>query len=177
MAQAQVRRAIAGDGLAMASVQLEVWRTAFTGLLPPAVLDTPPVELAVAWTAAFGAADQIVLVAVEGGQTVGFVHAALDPAAPATGLIHVLHVRPAWARRGHGGRLLATVGRELHAAGADTGEWWIPETDRATERFAAGAGWMSAGGARVLDTGRAMLTERRWTGPTDLALTPSVDGP
>lgn len=170
MALAQIRTAIAGDGLAIAWIQLEVWRTAFTGLLPPEVLDTPPATLATTWTAAFGAASQIVLVATEGAETVGFVHAALDPDDPATGRIHVLHVRPAWARRGHGGRLLAAAAGALRDRGALSGEWWIPENDAASSGFATGAGWAAAAGIRVLDTGRAMMTERRWTGPLDLQL-------
>lgn len=170
MAQVRVRSAVAGDGLAMAWIQLEVWRTAFSGLLPPDVLATPAADLAVSWTAAFGAASQIVLVATEGAETVGFVHAARDPDDPETGRIQVVHVRPAWARRGHGGRLLAHAAAELKARGAMTGEWWIPETDVATTGFAAGAGWAPAAGTRVLDTGRAMITERRWTGSLDLEL-------
>ncbi|MEO5834184.1 MAG: GNAT family N-acetyltransferase [Nakamurella sp.] len=170
MAQAQVRVARAGDGLATAWIQLEVWRTAFVGLLPPSVLDTPPADLATRWTAALGAASQIVLVALEGSETVGFVHAAQDPDDPDTGRIQVLHVRPAWARRGHGGRLLAGAAAALRDRGAAIGEWWIPETDSATMGFASGAGWSAVGGTRVLDTGRTMMTERRWTGSLDLHL-------
>lgn len=171
MAQAQVRPAVAGDGLAMAWIQLEVWRTAFAGLLPDHVLQTPAADLAVSWTAALNAASQIVLVATEGAETVGFVHAAVDPDDRSTGRILVLHVRPAWARRGHGGRLLATAAAALREAGAGVGEWWIPGNDAATQRFAGVVGWEMSGGARVLDTGRAMMTERRWTGTLDLQLT------
>lgn len=170
MAQAHVRTAVAGDGLAMAWIQLEVWQTAFAGLLPASVLATPAADLATSWTAALSAASQIVLVATEGPGTVGFVHAARDPDDPVTGRIQVLHVRPAWARRGHGGRLLATAAAALRAAGATSGEWWIAETDTATARFATVVGWERTGGARVLDTGRAMMTERRWTGTLDLEL-------
>lgn len=154
----------------MAWIQLEVWQTAFGALLPPEVLATPPAVLAESWTAALNAASQIVLVATEGAETVGFAHAARDPDDPLTGRVLVLHVRPAWARRGHGGRLLATAAAALRDAGAAAGEWWIPETDTATQRFAGVVGWESTGGARVLDTGRAMMTERRWTGTLDLQL-------
>lgn len=171
MAQVQVRRAAAGDGLAMAWIQLEVWQTAFSGLLPPEVLATPAADLAASWTSAFNAASQIVLVATEGPETVGFAHAARDPDDPDTGRIQVLHVRPAWARRGHGGRLMAAATAALREAGAVSGEWWIPEVDTATQRFVGTAGWQMSGGARVLDTGRALMTERRWTGTLELQLT------
>ncbi|WP_111765557.1 GNAT family N-acetyltransferase [Nakamurella deserti] len=170
MAQAQVRPAVAGDGLAMAWIQLEVWRTAFSGLLPDDVLQTPAAQLAASWTAALHATSQTVLMATEGAEAVGFVHAAVDPDDRTTGRILVLHVRPAWARRGHGGRLLATAAAALRDAGASVGEWWVPETDTATRRFVGVVGWEMSGGARVLDTGRAMMTERRWTGTLDLQL-------
>lgn len=174
MAQAEVRPAVAGDGLVIAWIQLEVWQTAFSGVLPPEVLATPPAELAASWTAALNAASQTVLIATEGRETVGFAHAARDPDDPATGRILVLHVRPAWARRGHGGRLLATAAAALRDTGATVGEWWVPDTDTATQRFAGAAGWAATGGARVLDTGRSMITERRYTGTLDLQLSPSV---
>lgn len=170
MAEARVRAAMAGDGLAIAWIQLEVWQTAFAGLLPAAVLETPAAELAESWTATFRSKDQAVLVALEGEQLVGFTQATVTPDAPEVGEIRVLYVRPAWARRGHGGRLIASAAAAVSALGAQRGEWWIPETDLASQRFATSIGWEMPGGARVLDTGRGMITERRWTGTLDLRL-------
>lgn len=170
MAEATVRPAIAGDGLAIAWVQLEVWQTGFVNQLPPQLLATSPADLAQSWTAAMRKASQPLLVAVEGAQIVGFVQAGLGGEAAEIGEIRVLYVRPAWARRGHGGRLIAAAAQALRALGAGSGEWWIPETDIASQRFAGSIGWAAPGGVRVLDTGRAMLTERRWTGSLDLVL-------
>lgn len=170
MADAAVRPAIAGDGLAIAWIQLEVWQTGFGNQLPPQVLDTPPAELATSWTAALNSKNQPVLVAAEGDQLVGFTQVAISERGAEIGEIRVLYVRPAWARRGHGGRLIAAAAAELRRLGAESGEWWIPETDLASQQFASSVGWESVGGARVLDTGRAMLTERRWTGSIDLVL-------
>ena len=91
---------------------------------------------------------------MEGAQIVGFVQAGLGGEAAEIGEIRVLYVRPAWARRGHGGRLIAAAARRC-GPGAGSGEWWIPETDIASQRFAGSIGWVAPGGVRVLDTGRA----------------------
>ncbi len=169
MADAVVRGARAGDGLGIATVQLEVWRTCFASVLPPALLETPAAELAAAWTSTFQISGSV-QVALEGPELVGFVQT--DHTDPAVAEIRVLHVRPAWGRRGHGGRLLSAAADALSREPNDgIGVWWIAENDRAAQRFAASVGWQSAGGVRVLDTGRAMLTERRWTGDLQFALT------
>ncbi len=173
MAQAEVRAASAGDGLAIAWIQLEVWQTVFSGVLPDQILQTPAVELAQAWTSTFRSTNQSVLIATEGDQVVGFAQAGVSPDTPELGEIRVLYVRPAWARRGHGGRLIAAATAALRGFGAIAGEWWIPDSDLASQRFAASVGWEMSGGARVLDTGRAMLTERRWTGTLDLEVGPA----
>jgi GNAT superfamily N-acetyltransferase len=170
MAEAQVRAASAGDGLAIAWIQLEVWQTAFAGLLPEAVLGIPAADLAQAWTSTIRSTAQTLLVATEGEQLVGFTQAALADDGPEVGEIRLLYVRPAWARRGHGGRLVAAAAAALRARGAEIGAWWIPDSDIASQRFATSIGWEQSGGARILDTGRAMLTERRWTGTLELVL-------
>ncbi|AZI58080.1 GNAT family N-acetyltransferase [Nakamurella antarctica] len=177
MAQAEVRPAIAGDGLAIASIQLEIWQAAFAHLLPAQTLELPPATLASAWTQALSADRSAVQVAAEGRQMTGFVHALLassddDPlgiTAP-VGEIRVLYVRPAWARRGHGGRLVAAAAGYLRALGASDGQWWVPETDAATASFVGSIGWQQSGEARILDTGKTQMREVLWVGSLDLAV-------
>ena len=172
MALASVRPAQAGDGLPIAWVQLEVWQAAFADVLPDEVLNAPAAMLAESWTAVLDS----LLVAVEGEHLVGFAHCAVDAGQPdsadftntAVGAVLVLHVRPAWARRGHGGRLLAAAAERLRSNGAQLGEWWIPITDVATQRFARTVGWERTEDSRAFDTGRATLRERRWVGTLDL---------
>ncbi len=170
VAPAEVRVASAGDGLAIAWVQLEVWRAAFAGLLPAEVIATPPAELASAWTSTFRAAGANLQVAMEGEQLVGFVHTALNEDDPTFGEIRILHVRPAWARRGHGGRLIAAAGAQLRSIGAERGLWWIPAQDPATNSFAQSIGWAPDGAARAFDTGTSLLREERWLGSLNLVL-------
>lgn len=177
MATVQVRNSTAGDGLAIAWIQLEVWQAAFADVLPDDVLTAAPAELAQSWTAAFKTDNSSVEMATEGDQVVGFVHAGLIDPDPdqsvmraSVGQIHVLYVRPAWARRGHGGRLIASAAARLRVLGAHRGIWWVPETDRATTKFLESIGWESDGASRVLDTGKAHLRELRWTGSLELML-------
>ncbi|MGH3564483.1 MAG: GNAT family N-acetyltransferase [Pseudonocardia sp.] len=84
--------------------------------------------------------------------------------------IGALLVEPRWGRRGHGGRLLAAAAGALRTAGAIYGLAWIPETDQASRRFYARAGWGSDGQLRVLDAGDRELREIRITGSLDLKL-------
>lgn len=170
MAEAGVRSATAGDGLAVAWVQLEVWQTAFAEKLPAELLQMPPAELAQVWNAAVDAPGQALLVGYEGSTVVGFTQVARSETDEGTGEIRVLYVRPAWARRGHGGRLVAAAAAELRRRGATNGEWWIPEDDDATQRFARSIGWQVGDDARAFDTGKGYLAERRWTGTLDLHL-------
>lgn len=167
MGDATVRRASEADCLAIAAIQLEVWSAAFADLLPPELLQTPAAEMAGNWRALLGKGREQVLLALENEHVVGFTHAG-----GADGLIHLLYVRPAWARRGHGGRLFAAANAQLMAAGADEGSWWIPETDSASNNFARSVGWHNHGEARVLDTGAGHLREIHWSGTLDQILGP-----
>jgi GNAT superfamily N-acetyltransferase len=84
--------------------------------------------------------------------------------------IGALLVEPRWGRRGHGGRLLAAAAEELRSAGAIYGLAWVPETDQASRRFYARAGWEPDGQLRVLDAGDRELREIRITGSLELKL-------
>lgn len=84
--------------------------------------------------------------------------------------IGTLLVEPRWGRRGHGGRLLAAAAEALRTAGAIYGLVWVPETDHASRRFYARAGWEPDGQQRVLDAGDRELREIRITGSLELKL-------
>jgi len=167
MGEATVRRAAAADSLAIAGIQLEVWAAGFADLLPAELLRADPDELAQNWSAMISLGREQVLLAAENEHIVGFAHAG-----GRDGLIHILYVRPAWARRGHGGRLFAAAGAQLAAAGAEEGQWWVPETDVATTNFVRSVGWHTHGEVRVLDTGIAHLREVRWDGELNQVLGP-----
>lgn len=192
MAIAAVRPAAAPDVDEIVRIQADTWAAAYAALVPgPAIAQLRSPAARQAWEDAVAAGDGYhVLVASEGDWTVGFCAAARTQAPPGTPAadtatadrpavgpehwaeIGALLVEPRWGRRGHGGRLLATVAAELRAAGARYGLAWVPEADEASRRFYARAGWEPDGAVRVLDTGDGELREIRITGSLDLPLEP-----
>jgi GNAT superfamily N-acetyltransferase len=177
MALATVRPAVAADVEEITRIQTTTWAAAYADLVPAAAIEhlSGP-EAGEAWAAAVEAG--AVLVAIEGGWTVGFVAAgpadvpADSPLGPeAWGEVGALLVEPRWGRRGHGGRLLAAAADALRERGARYGLAWVPEKDDASRRFYARAGWEPDGTVRGLDTGDGVLREVRYTGSLDLALT------
>jgi GNAT superfamily N-acetyltransferase len=177
MALAAVRPATQDDVDEIVRIQADTWRTAYAEIVPAAAIEqlTGP-SARQAWQAAVAAGEGYhVLVATEGDWTVGFCAAAHyvgtdDAAGPGIAEISTLLVEPRWARRGHGGRLLAAVAGALHTGGLERGQAWVPEGDTASRRFYTRAGWEADGAARTLDAGDRTLREIRVSGPLDLRL-------
>lgn len=185
MAIAAVRPAVTADVDEIVRIQARTWATAYAELVPPAAIDQLRSTTArAAWAAAVDTGNNHhLLVATEDKWTVGFCAAtaatppetAAPTSAPTLGPqawaeITTLLVEPRWGRRGHGGRLLATAAQALRRTGARYGLAWVPETDMASRRFYARAGWEPDGTVRVLDTGDRQLREVRLTGSLDLTL-------
>jgi GNAT superfamily N-acetyltransferase len=184
MAIAAVRPAAVDDVDEIVRIQATTWEAAYAELLPPTALEqlrTPQAHQA--WRTAVEAGPGFhVLVATEGEWTVGFCAAtpaqAPDGHTPSDEPIGPEHwaeigallVEPRWGRRGHGGRLLATVAQALRESGALFGLAWVPEADAASRKFYERAGWETDGAVRVLDTGDGTLREVRITGSLDLKL-------
>jgi GNAT superfamily N-acetyltransferase len=171
VATADVRPAVAADVESLALLQLSWWRAAYATVLPAVVLGVDPAVLAASWRDRVAAGT--VVLATEGDEVVGF--AAIDPAiagkgVSAVGSIDVVGVLPRWSRRGHGGRLIATVAQMLRDRGAVIGSWWVPEADPSVTAFLFGVGWSPAGERRELDTGEGSLVEVRYSGSLDLVL-------
>jgi len=184
MADAEVRTAALSDAAEIARLQLSTWRTAYARLLPDDVLagvdETATRE---SWAEALRGGQVTVLLATEGGEPVGFCAAGRAPAAESASadgtpapdedevvLVSALLVEPRWGRRGHGGRLLATMAQRLAADGATRGITWVPEGDEASLAFFAHAGWEADGTVRTLDAGGRPVRELRLTGSLDLRL-------
>lgn len=163
MGTAAVREARAEDAADIAAVQVEVWRTAYVSFLPPEVLEQLDVdEVRAAWERAITTPGEAqVLVATESGAVTGF--------AAGTGMeIATVLVAPRWTRRGHGGRLLGTLGEGLAAAGAERGVVWVAEGDEAGRSFFSAHGWLADGTVRTSHLtagGAGVLRELRHTGP------------
>lgn len=166
MAVATVRGADPDDAPVLSALQVEIWQTVFADLLPAALLAEvagDPRPHRQAWLDKIVRGD-IVLLALEGAEPVGFAAARLDPDDPGVGEIEVLSVLPRWGRRGHGGRLLAGAAQLLSARGAVRGTWWIPARDVVSATFLAAAGWSAKGATRALDADGRPLVEVRYDG-------------
>ena len=184
MADADVRPAAPADAGEIARLQLGIWRTAYAEILPAEVLLGLDDDAATAqWRHTIEHGPATVFVATEGKWTVGFVAAGpapeaesadaagtAPPDAATVALVSSLLVEPRWARRGHGGRLLAAAAQAMRQAGATRGIGWVPVADSASLAFFRRAGWESDGTVRTLDAGGRPLRELRVTGSLDLEL-------
>src|SRR5690242_772054 len=116
---ATVRDATAKDADDLGRVQSAAWRASYGGVLPPeTVAALEPDSLAGEWREALvrpPSGAHRVLVALAGGEVVGFAAVAPDDAAPHVGEVAALVVAPESQRTGHGSRLLnAAVERLRH---------------------------------------------------------------
>jgi GNAT superfamily N-acetyltransferase len=172
VADVSVRPARPDDAAEIGRIQVDTWRTAYTDIVPAAVLTALDAGTAAqAWRAAITdppSARHRVLVAIEGSWSVGFAafgpaeHPEPDDPEPATTVaVTPLLVEPRWGRRGHGSRLLAAVADLARADGMTRMIAWIPEGDTPSREFLLSAGWAPDGFVRALDTGAGELREIR----------------
>lgn len=184
MARPDVHLARREDTDEIARIQRDTWRIAYGDVLGAealALLDDP--GIVERWGTAVRHPDTDVFVATEGSFTVGFCVSGPAPAEeleapdgsatedPAhTGLIGTMLVEPRWARRGHGGRLLAAAARALRSRGVRRAVTWVFESDSATLSFYRSVGWQPDGTVRTWDTGDRTIREMRLTGGLELEL-------
>lgn len=172
-----MRPARPGDAAEIGRIQIETWRAAYAGFLPPAVLDAVDVAAASAqWVSALDAppAEGRVLVASENDVLVGFASLQASDE-ETTGQVGVLLVEPRWGRRGHGSRLLAAVVDTAREAGLTRLVCWVPERDLATTALLTAAGWATDGWVRTLEDGATVVREVRMhtdIGSSDAAAAP-----
>ncbi|MDP3710949.1 MAG: GNAT family N-acetyltransferase [Mycobacteriales bacterium] len=158
MADVSVRPARPEDAERAARVQLSTWRTAYSDLLPPEVLDVPEEQVAAVWLRGVEVPPSHrhrLLVAMDGPELVGL--AVSEPVDDATVELTALIVEPRWGRRGHGSRLLAASVDHWRGDGATHAQTWAWERDDATRSFLESSGWEPDGVARSLDTGQRQV--------------------
>ena len=172
MADVSVRPATPDDASDLGRIQVDTWRTAYSDVVPTAVLEALSTDVATpSWAAAITAAPSAqhhVLVAMEQQWRVGFAAVGPtedlepdDPQPDSTAQLAVILVEPRWGRRGHGSRLLAAVVDTIRDDGMSRMITWIPEGDTVTRDFLTSAGWAPDGLVRALDTGDGELREIR----------------
>jgi ribosomal protein S18 acetylase RimI-like enzyme len=144
----RIRDGSVEDAGAIARVQVASWRDAFRGLLPDDYLDVIVDEddRAGYWAETLAALPEgaAVLVAEEGDDVVGFVHAGPGKEA-ADGELSAMHVVPALRRRGIGFDLHDAALRRLRRAGFSDAELWLLRGNDAAQRFYERQGWHADG--------------------------------
>ena len=178
-----VRPARAGDADDLARVQVASWRSAFGGIVPPALLgELTSLEAAAVWRDRWREAignpptsRHRVLTAVSAApvsaaplrEVAGFVSAGPATDAdrwPATDAeIYEFRVAPDRTGQGHGGRLMHAAAETLVSDGFRTVSIWVLEADAAVRRFLESAGWAADGARGELDVGVSVPVVRLHT--------------
>lgn len=161
MADRSVRLARPDDVPGVVAAQAAAWRSAWSEVVPAAVLEQLDSGAAAeAWRSAITAPPtprHRVLVAEEGETLVGM--AASGPAedadlSPAVDVeLVALCVQPEHWRRGHGSRLLTAAVDVARGDGFRHSYAWLPATDEGGRAFLVGAGWAPDGVHRQVDAG------------------------
>ena len=123
----RLRRATPRDAEAIARIYVETWREAYAGMLPDRVLLGMSRDRQMqAWRHSVLDPAQIVIVAEEGGQILGFGSGGVSrrPSLPFAGEIYTLYVAPDHQRRGVGRAILAALLRGFSAAGRTSAIVW-----------------------------------------------------
>lgn len=158
-ADASVRTGRVTDAPAVGLIQATVWRQAYAGQLPDAVLhEFEAPRFAAVWRRSLEHPPSPLhrlLVACAGDQVVGFAaigpadHAEQDADAPDSGgELLVLAVHPDARRVGHGSRLLNAVADTLRANDLTALLTWLPATDETARAFVDAAGLVADGSWR-----------------------------
>lgn len=175
----RVRRAVADDAPAIASVYVASWRHAFAGLVPQDYLDAmDPAGWTAVWGDALGGTDWPrcgLFVLVDdppgpgpGGPEVvrGFLYlsptrdADADPAAVAE--IQRVYLAPEAMGGGGGVLLMEAALEELRLAGYRRVGLWVLGTNARARRFYERLGWRADGATKVNDWGSFARTDVRY---------------
>ena len=132
-----LRPATDHDLTAIAALQAESWRDRYRGLLSDDYLKNRVLaDLQHHWQAVTLRREDVVLVAEDAGQAVGFIAVWCDP----DPYIDNLHVLPSQRSKGTGRRLMQAAARQLMNLGHSTAYLWVLEGNQGALRFYEGLG-------------------------------------
>lgn len=137
----RIRPAAPADSAALARIQVDSFRSAYAGILPDAYLQQfSYAEQTDDWRDLLTAAtDDVLLVAERAGAVVGYALGRAGVSEPPgyDGELVALHVHRDQQQRGIGRKLIAAVGRALHARGCRTLVVWVLADNPARALYAA----------------------------------------
>jgi ribosomal protein S18 acetylase RimI-like enzyme len=149
-----LRPARRADAPVLAHIFVQAWRSAYHGVVDDLVLDAlDEAEIARRFHDFIGdtAARHNALLAVHGGEPVGFVRFGEDPDRPDAGHVFSLYVTPESMGLGVGRTLLGEVLAELAARGHRRVTLWVFEANTRARRLYERMGFEPDGGRRVED--------------------------
>ncbi len=146
-----IRPAAAADADALATVFVDAWRQAYTGVVSPEVLAGLDHGQVTGWLAGMIAnhAEGPTEVAVSGTDVAGFVRYGADPAQPGRGHVFGLYVHPARAGQGIGTTLLRHAEGRLAERGCAEVSLYVFEANQRARRLYSAAGYRPDGERRV----------------------------
>ena len=142
-----IRHAVDGDAEAMGRLHVRAWQSAYRGVMPDEYLDgLQPDERTTMWLDRISRTDlPPLLVAVEGGDVVGFAAFGVEQPSPDStgcGQLYAMNVDPSHWGKGIGRALLREVTAALTAMGhREAVLWVVPENTRAPRCTNPRAGW------------------------------------
>ena len=163
-----VRPATPEDALAVASVHVESWRTAYRGQLSDDVLDNLSVDRRVeTWSGVIEATGPsgAVLLLERDGVVEGFAHvceARDSDAGRGVGEVSAIYLRPAVWDQGFGRELMAAALRHLAEAGFTSATLWVLVSNDRARRFYEAGGWRPDGTERTEHIAGARVNEVRY---------------
>jgi GNAT superfamily N-acetyltransferase len=144
-----VRPATGADAVAIETIRVQGWRTAYRHVLPPAQLDGLPVD-AERWRVRLERPPRgwSTLVVERDGHVIGFASTGPSRDELATGELYALYVQPdAWSTGA--GRTLIAAAEVALARSYDEVSLWVLEENTRARRFYEIAGWEFDGTRKV----------------------------
>ena len=164
----QIRRAAPDDAIAIADIHIACWRTAYSDIVPAAVLTTMSLErIAGHHRDAISAETEETAVVETGDQIVGWCTLGDcrddDKPKARTGEIWGIYLTPAVWRKGIGTVLARWAEAQLLSRGKSEVVLWVFEANAPSRRFYEACGFAADGATKQLTIGGVALTAVRYS--------------
>ncbi len=158
---ATIRPATAADADEIGRIQVETWREAYAGLLPPETIAAFDVdERQQLWRDGLARAPRpgsATFVALADDATIGFATVGASASEDGTGEIYAIYVHPSSWGRGAGRALIERSEESLRRAEFERALLWVLDGNERAERFYRAAGWAHDGTKQDVFHGAAVV--------------------
>jgi ribosomal protein S18 acetylase RimI-like enzyme len=133
-----IRRATPGDANSVAHIQVVGWKTTYSGIVPPAFLDSMEEESrAASWKEHLENKDALILVAENSSELFGFVCGGglREPIEDYDGELFAIYLLPEFQRQGAGRQLVLTLAQNMRDRGFKRMVVWVLEQNSAVSFY------------------------------------------